>query len=306
MHHAIARPRDVGFGGPRRRRAERSHEPRRRLTRARRGEQRESRTARSRCRGTAFGVPGCRPGTVPGRESAVSEKSSESAAVPRGAGDWRREAESLHAALGGAAGPDAVRAALGRFAAALRGADGSLESARLACYELLREASGEPPRRIDWELLETLGHASEPSELARRFTDLLERRALAQPVPRGPEELVRRARTLIERRADTPLSLSAVARCLGVSPGYLSSTFSRRVGMTVTQYIHRARLRRAEGLLRRSDLSLAEIARRCGFRTYRHFHRTFVRLRGCAPQTYRRSLAERREGAAAAGGRGDG
>lgn len=98
--------------------------------------------------------------------------------------------------------------------------------------------------------------------------------------------LTLRARRFIEEHSTETISLSTVARALGVAPNYLSTLFRRQSGMTLTEYIHKTRIEHAERLLHRGERPLSRVAQNVGYRNYRHFYRSFRRVRGLCPAEF--------------------
>ncbi|MEM1366041.1 MAG: GlxA family transcriptional regulator [Pseudomonadota bacterium] len=96
--------------------------------------------------------------------------------------------------------------------------------------------------------------------------------------------------TDMEAHIETPLSITELARRHSISPRQLDRLFRRHLGKAPTQHYRKLRLVRAAGLLRQSDLSIAEIAVACGFNSSSHLARTFREEFGKAPLAYRRSV----------------
>jgi AraC family transcriptional regulator len=67
----------------------------------------------------------------------------------------------------------------------------------------------------------------------------------------------------------------------------ISRQFHHHFGCTVSEYIRRVRIARAQSLLSRRDLELAEIALACGFSDQSHFTTAFRKLTGMPPRRYR-------------------
>jgi AraC family transcriptional regulator len=84
-----------------------------------------------------------------------------------------------------------------------------------------------------------------------------------------------------------PLSLRELAGGACVSAGYLSRVFRRHYGTGPVAAFELLRLARAATLLARSNLSVAEVARDCGFANPYHFSRRFHRTYGQPPGRYR-------------------
>lgn len=192
----------------------------------------------------------------------------------------------------------AFRAAVNEFAGALTLlADIAPVSAALACYDVLRTIADSggadlSRRGLNHEALMTrLGETASIGSLASAFIEEVERLStphFATRFPRRPA--VVRAQRFIEDHAEEPVSLARVAREVGVTRTYLSALFRRECGVTLTQYIHQVRIRRAEALLRHGGLSISEVAARSGYGSYRHFHRSFLRLRRVSPRAFLKSV----------------
>jgi AraC family transcriptional regulator len=98
----------------------------------------------------------------------------------------------------------------------------------------------------------------------------------------------------IEQNAPlSPLHLSTVAAYMGISTAHLSRLLHRATGQTFLEHCRSCRLRRAEELLRTSNLCIKEIAWACGYRSRSTLHRDFQRVHKCSPSAWREN--KRRE-----------
>jgi AraC-like DNA-binding protein len=86
-------------------------------------------------------------------------------------------------------------------------------------------------------------------------------------------------------------SATELAKRVGLSSGYLPGICRRHFGVTPMQKVTIIRMEKAWGLLRMTDLTLAEIAGRVGYETEYAFSDAFKRLNGCRPGAFRRSSA---------------
>jgi LacI family transcriptional regulator len=117
-----------------------------------------------------------------------------------------------------------------------------------------------------------------PSGIAtRRSTDVT---AVADP-------LVARACQLIRDRACEGLTVEALTTELGLSRTLFYGRFKRSLGRLPHQEILRTRLERVQALLRQTTLSVAEIARRCGFTNPEYLNVAFKRTYGVTPGRFR-------------------
>jgi AraC-like DNA-binding protein len=102
------------------------------------------------------------------------------------------------------------------------------------------------------------------------------------------ELLAARANTLIQTRFHEALSASTVAAKLSCNPDYLGRVFRSAFGCTLTQAIHRRRMRHAVQLLVEGRESIDEVARQCGFEDSGYFRRLFKEAEGMTPLAFRR------------------
>lgn len=85
------------------------------------------------------------------------------------------------------------------------------------------------------------------------------------------------------------ISLEEVAQTTYMSRTYLSSLFKKETGYSLSEYINLIRVDRAQTFLVDSDMSIAEIARMCGFEDQSYFTKVFRKVTGVTPKKYRDS-----------------
>ena len=98
-------------------------------------------------------------------------------------------------------------------------------------------------------------------------------------------ELVEACKDLLLARLAEPLSLSALARELYVSPFHLTRVFRELTGRTLTAYLHDLRLRAA--VERIGEESLSRLAADLGYCTPSHFSDRFRDTFGMPPSQLR-------------------
>jgi AraC-like DNA-binding protein len=94
---------------------------------------------------------------------------------------------------------------------------------------------------------------------------------------------------VIEESYRRPISLSDVARAVGLTPGHLTTVVGRKTGRTVQQWITERRMTEARRLLAETGLTVEAIGARIGYRDASYFIKRFRRSHGSAPQEWRRA-----------------
>jgi AraC family transcriptional regulator len=84
------------------------------------------------------------------------------------------------------------------------------------------------------------------------------------------------------------LTVQGIASLVGVQPLLLGRSFRKTFGCSLGEMLRRTRIDRAEELLRRHDLPLAEIALATGFADQAQLTKAFKRVTGLTPAVYRR------------------
>jgi AraC-like DNA-binding protein len=107
----------------------------------------------------------------------------------------------------------------------------------------------------------------------------------AAPSP-GHAALARFQLAVQNHGAEKP-TLRALARKVGVSPGYLIQLVREGLGSTPIELVWRARVTQAARLLRETGLTIAEIAHQTGFPNPYHFSRRFRQQFGLPPRAWR-------------------
>ncbi len=94
-------------------------------------------------------------------------------------------------------------------------------------------------------------------------------------------------RFISSNHGDQRMCAEAVAAAGGVSRRQMERLFVREVGHSIHDEMVATRLAHVKDLLRRSNLSMAEIAGRTGFTRPGYLHRVFLRRFGVTPARYR-------------------
>jgi len=102
---------------------------------------------------------------------------------------------------------------------------------------------------------------------------------------------VRSVTTHIDANLSASLSCDALARLAGLSVSYFARAFKCTFGCPPHVFLMRRRMERAQGLMLKTNISLAQIALDCGFADQAHLSRIFLRFTGERPASWRRARA---------------
>lgn len=112
-------------------------------------------------------------------------------------------------------------------------------------------------------------------------------RLVASHSTQGLSPTVRRAVLMIDSDLSANLTLASLASAQNVSRGYLSTSFKRETGKTLSEYVREKRIVRAKELLLSTGLQVQSVAQQCGFDDVQYFTRQFKRETGMTPVEYR-------------------
>lgn len=112
--------------------------------------------------------------------------------------------------------------------------------------------------------------------------------------------IVGRATDYVRRHLTENVSCEQTAHHLRLNPDYLSRVFKRGTGLSLSDHIIAAKMEIARELLRKTDVSVSQIASHIGYTNFSHFSSIFRRTTGVPPREYRRraraELGESRQG----------
>lgn len=91
----------------------------------------------------------------------------------------------------------------------------------------------------------------------------------------------------ISHNCHTPISTSDIAEAVGLNADYAGALFRKTTGQTVSDYLAKERVARAQRAMLFSDDKITQIAYMSGFNSISNFNLTFKRISGCTPREYR-------------------
>lgn len=143
-----------------------------------------------------------------------------------------------------------------------------------------------------WELYRTVSEdrvtdAGELSTLVYGFLISLLDPTGPDVSPPGLPLPLRKATSFMKENYAAALSLEDIAAHCGLSRAYLCRLFQSALGVSPLEYLRRRRVEAAVTQLRRSDDSVQEIGKRCGFESPSYFGKVFRQYLGLSPREYR-------------------
>lgn len=173
----------------------------------------------------------------------------------------------------------------GVFERAARGLEFTGATAEQAAVELVAVGHSTGTRRLGhllelFRLLEEAG-SEEAHPLASPWTPSLDGAQAS--------DLVDRTLTYLFSRVEGDVRLAEAAALVGMSESGFSRSFQRASGQTFTDTVRKLRLTHACHLLEQTDLPVAAVCRRVGYRNLSNFNRQFRAEHRLTPREYRRS-----------------
>lgn len=103
---------------------------------------------------------------------------------------------------------------------------------------------------------------------------------------------VARAQQYVAQNYGSHITVDALAELSHVSVSTLQRLFKRETGMSPASYIVNERVEKSKTLLRRKNVTMTEIALRCGFSDSSHFSAVFRSITGVTPSEYRTAYTD--------------
>lgn len=113
--------------------------------------------------------------------------------------------------------------------------------------------------------------------------------SIAESVQKAPAHIgeIQNAVNYINKNLAKQITLDDIAHAASMSRSYVSSYFKLVTGVSPYDYLLTARVEKAIRLLKKTELSVTEIAQKCGFGSLSSFNKTFKKSLGVTPREYR-------------------
>lgn len=99
---------------------------------------------------------------------------------------------------------------------------------------------------------------------------------------------IRQAKNYIRENFMKQISQEDVAEAIHLSSSYLSTLFKKEMGISFSDYLTSCRMEEAKKYLKKSDLSINEVAEKSGYTDSKYFSRIFIKNVGLKPSVYRK------------------
>ncbi len=124
-----------------------------------------------------------------------------------------------------------------------------------------------------------------PFEMARRYCMLAKNYTY-----QNYSYLVRDVVNYIDEHLTEEITLSILAEEFEKNPSYLSNTFKKEVGKTVTDYINEKRIGESLRLLNTTSMSIADVSQKVGIIDFSYFSKLFKKYVKVSPREYKKMI----------------
>lgn len=181
--------------------------------------------------------------------------------------------------------------------------------ATIICGQVFSEAHNETSFNALWKKLKQFGFSKEqirkayydtpympPDKIkaaidmlyyfAQYFCESAHKLKIARKQEQNSE--IKQAKEYILKNYKQPLTLPDVADVVCLSKYHFSRMFKKVENVNFSHYLRHIRLGQAKELLRKTDLSVGEIACSCGFMNRKNFNKVFKETQQCRPLDFRK------------------
>lgn len=109
------------------------------------------------------------------------------------------------------------------------------------------------------------------------------------------KDLLERIEEYINENIKERLSPDDICEEFGIHRTNLYELFNHGFGEGIAQHVRRIRIRRAEELLKKTELKISDISEAIGFSDYNYFTKIFKKVTGKTPRDYRKESVESKE-----------
>ena len=102
------------------------------------------------------------------------------------------------------------------------------------------------------------------------------------------KDMITQIRAYIREHVEGRITREQIAEHVNFSADYVSRTFKKETGVSLSEYIIREKIARAKELIARGEENIGDIAVRLGYSNFSYFSEVFKRIEGMLPSDYKR------------------
>ena len=120
------------------------------------------------------------------------------------------------------------------------------------------------------------------------ISDIVYQYAYEQAKTVSSDSRVLKAIDMINNDRDKNIRIDSIAQALNITNATLIEIFKKELGLTPKEYLTVTRINYAKQLLLNTDLTVGEIAYKCGYENIYYFSNAFKNINGIRPSDYRK------------------
>jgi AraC-like DNA-binding protein len=101
---------------------------------------------------------------------------------------------------------------------------------------------------------------------------------------------IKKSLQFVEANYSSKISISEMAKGVGLNKNYFSTFFRENIGVTPQQYIIKYRINKACELMSNQGLTIGDISRSVGYNDTLGFSKIFKKEKGISPLKYRQRM----------------
>ncbi len=134
-------------------------------------------------------------------------------------------------------------------------------------------------------------------ETCRRLANIIEDyiRLILEKFPPDTKKsdnifLIENIKSYIKSNLEFSISSNQISQVFNYNAKYIGRLFKEKVGMSLSEYTNKERIKRACSLIQTTNLTITEIAYSVGFYSVTYFDRIFNNVCGCTPLEYKKEI----------------
>lgn len=107
------------------------------------------------------------------------------------------------------------------------------------------------------------------------------------------QTVIEKVKSYIKDNYDKDITRDDIANYVFLNPDYLSRTFKRATGLSLSEYLTEVRIKKSMQLLASSSKQISSIATEVGYNNMNYFSKMFKKVTGVSPVDYRKKYQEK-------------